>query len=562
MHTGADLFVESLESYGVTHLFGNPGTTELPISERVGESSIEYVLALHEDVAVGAAAGYASARRYHAHDDESVLPLGVANVHVAPGLAHGLGNLHGASYTGAPLLLTAGNYSTDFQHEEPILTGDLVRMAEPFTKWAAEVKHVDALATMLRRAVRVALTPPTGPVFLALPLDVALAETDREPERLGEIPVAGRGDEGAIERSAEAVAEAESVLTVVGDGVARGGERSVSAAVAFAEASGSRVCGEYITSESSFPTDHPLWDTHLPGDASVARERFAEADCLAFVGCSTNTPSLRYDGRRVPEDTTLIAIGDDPWELGKNEPADHTVIGDPGTVLNELAARVGGRLSEDERERRVDRIEAALDRGESAGERGAGGENGGGDPRASKDDLARALAATAGEVLLVNEGVTAGAPLRRRLHLGPGQLLGNKSGGLGYGLPACIGAAFAENERGEAGREVLGFIGDGSYLYYPNALYTAARHDLDLTVVIADNRNYRILKDNTMRIFGGEEDDHGFVATEFEPPVDLVANAESHGASARLVEGEGIEGAVEGALSESGPSVLDVLIHD
>ncbi|WP_331236121.1 thiamine pyrophosphate-binding protein [Natronorarus salvus] len=558
MHTGADVFVKALESYGVTKLFGNPGTTELPISERVGESSIEYVLALHEDVAVGAAAGYASARRYHAHEDPEVLSLGVANVHVAPGLAHGLGNLHGASYTGAPLLLTAGNYSTDFQHEEPILTGDLVRMAEPFTKWAAEVKHVDALPTMLRRAVRVALTPPTGPVFLALPLDVALAETEREPERLGEIPTAGRGDAGAIERSAEAISEAESVLAVIGDGVARGGDRSVSAAVEFAEASGARVCGEYITSESSFPTDHPLWDTHLPGDASVAAGRFAEADCLVFVGCSTNTPSLRYDGRRVPAEATLIAIGDDPWELGKNEPADHTVIGDPGTVLRELANRIGERLSEDERSARTGRIESALDR------RGGGGSEGeSDDPRASKDDLARALAATAGEVLLVNEGVTAGAPLRRRLHLGPGQLLGNKSGGLGYGLPASIGAAFAEDERGEEGREVLGFIGDGSYLYYPNAIYTAARHDLDLTVVIADNRNYRILKDNTMRIFGGEEADHAFVATEFEPPVDLVANAESHGASARLVDDpEGLGGALEEALSDPGPTVLDVLIHD
>ena len=556
MHTGADLFVEALESYGITHLFGNPGTTELPISERIGESSIEYVLALHEDVAVGAAAGYASARRYHAHEDGGVLPLGVANVHVAPGLAHGLGNLHGASYTGAPLLLTAGTYSTDFQHEEPILSGDLVRMAEPFTKWAAEVKHVDALPTMLRRAVRVALTPPTGPVFLALPLDVALAETEREPERLGEIPTAGRGDEGAIERSAEAISEAESVLTVVGDGVARGGERAVSAAAAFAEASGARVCGEYITSESSFPTDHPLWDTHLPGGASVATERFAGADCLVFVGCSTNTPSLRYDGRRVPAEATLVAIGDDPWELGKNEPADHTVIGDPGTVLGELAARIGERLPEAERRKRIDRVETALDRSAPAPTESD-------DPRASKDDLARALAATAGEALLVNEGVTAGAPLRRRLHLGPGRLLGNKSGGLGYGLPASIGAAFAEAERGEESREVLGFIGDGSYLYYPNAIYTAARHDLDLTVVIADNRNYRILKDNTMRIFGGEETDHAFVATEFEPPVDLVRNAESHGASARLVDDpEGIEGAVEEALSESGPTVLDVLIHD
>ncbi|ELZ02719.1 thiamine pyrophosphate-binding protein, partial [Natrialba asiatica] len=133
-YTGADLLVDSLESYGVTHLFGNPGTTELPLMQSVVDSELEYVLGLHEDVAVGAAAGYAMRRRHHANAAPgetrtaraAVLPLGVANLHLAGGLAHGLGNLYNAKISGAPVLLTAGTHSRDFQQEEPILSGDLV----------------------------------------------------------------------------------------------------------------------------------------------------------------------------------------------------------------------------------------------------------------------------------------------------------------------------------------------------------------------------------------------------------------------------------------------------
>ncbi|MFC6725582.1 thiamine pyrophosphate-binding protein, partial [Halobium palmae] len=215
-YTGADLFTDALEAYGVDYVFGNPGTTELPIMRALGDADLEYVLGLHEDVAVGMAAGYAQTRRYHSHRDDSIRPVGVVNLHVAPGLAHGLGNLYDASVTGAPLVVTAGNHATDFRHEEPILSGDLEAMADQYCKWSAEVLDVAALPTMLRRAFRVALTPPTGPVFLGLPLDVTMAETDAEPERLGPIPTAGSGDEREIDRAADLLADAESPVLVVG----------------------------------------------------------------------------------------------------------------------------------------------------------------------------------------------------------------------------------------------------------------------------------------------------------------------------------------------------------
>jgi len=592
--TGADLFLETLEQYGVTHVFGNPGTTELPVMAAMDDADLEYVLALHEDVAVGMAAGYASTRRYHSHHDESVLPVGVVNLHIAPGLAHGLGNLYGASIAGAPLVVTAGNHSTDFQHEEPILHGELVEMADQFTKWSAEVQDVETLPTMLRRAFRVALTPPTGPVFLSLPLDVMTAETDAEPERLGAVPDAGRGDPVQIDRAAEYLVDgsavgaddasggepasasddasaSEDVALVVGDGVARSGVDAVEAAVDFAEAVGARVHGEILACEVDFPTAHDQWVSYLPPDETLAA-KLMDADTLVFVGCSTNTTLVRHENDLVSADATRIHVSDDAWEVGKNQPADAAVVGDPGRVLDELTERVEADLSPSAREARLQRVAALKEKvqaemdgdgSDGAADGGAGaGEDDEEDPRASKGELVDAMYEAASDAYIVDESITAKYAMLTRWPFEPEQYVSNKGGGLGYGLPASVGAAIAEGQR-EDPRDVLGFVGDGSYLYYPQTLYSAARRDVDLTVVIPDNRNYRILKDNTLDLFGGDEDDYEFVGMDFEPPVDIPKNAESHGTRGRQVDDpDAIADAIAAAVDRDGPDVLDVLVHD
>ena len=558
--TGADLFLAALERYGVTAFFGNPGTTELPVVHALSETGIDYVLGLHEDVAVGMAAGYASTHRQHADAGRDVLPLGVVNLHVAPGLAHGLGNLYGARFAGAPLLVTAGNYGTDFQHEEPILHGDLETMARQFTKWSAEVKHVDALPTMVRRAVRVALTPPTGPVFLGLPVDVMTAETDAEPERLGAIPNAGGGDPEQVEAAAAAVAGADEPVFVLGDAVARSGTDAVESATRLAEVSGARVHGEYITSEVNMPTDHEQWVSSLSGNADAVADLLGGADVLLLAGRSTDTTAFGQASDRLPRDATLIHVSDDAWQVGKNEPADVAVVGDPGLVLGTMADRVAERVDDAERERRLERVREVARRLGGTDEDVREPDEG----PATKTQLARALREATDDPLIVNEGVTSGAAVRREVPFEANGYLSNKSGGLGYGLPAAVGAAIAETEaQGDDGRDVIGFVGDGSYLYYPQTLYSAARHGVDLTVVVANNRNYRILKDNTLRLLGGEEDDYEFTGMDFEPPVDFVHNAESHGATGRRAASPtDIAATVRDAIAEAAPVVVDVPIRD
>ncbi len=553
--TGADYIVNALETWGVEHVFGNPGTTELPIVDAIGRSDLEYILGLHEDIAVGMAGGYAQTRRFHSHHDDSVNPLGFVNLHLAPGLAHGLGNVYAAKIAGAPMVVTAGNHSTDFQHEEPILSGDLVEMTDQFCKDSAEVQDASALPQMLRRAVRTALTPPTGPVFLGLPIDVTMDEVDHEPQPLGPIPTAGDGDQAQIEQAADLLAEADNPRLVVGDMVSRAG--ATEAATTLAEAAGLSVYGEMLSYEINFPTDHDHWIDFIPPVESFG-QLLMDTDTLVFAGCSTNTTLTRHEEALVDSETTCIHLGPSAWELGKNYQVDAAIVGDPGAVMTQLADAVEGRLDDETREHR----QAAL--AEEIENFGGGPDEAGGglDERASKGALVEELKSVVPEAYIVDESITSKYQMLQRWPFAAEGAIGNKGGGLGYGLPAAVGAGIAEAMRPDP-RPVVGFVGDGSYLYYPHTLYSAARHGVDLTVVVPDNRNYRILKDNTLQIMGGEEADYDFVGMDFEPPVDLVKNAESHGAEAVRAETRGeIAGAVEEALAVDGPAVVDALVHD
>jgi len=263
----------------------------------------------------------------------------------------------------------------------------------------------------------------------------------------------------------------------------------------------------------------------------------------------------------VPADTTCVHVGDDAWQLGKNQPADAAVIGDPGHVLAELADLVAEDLDEATRQSRLDAV-AAKKQFVGAKMDEAGTDEAPDDPRASKAELVDAMYDVVPDAYVVDEGVTAKYAMLTRWPMRAEQYISNKGGGLGYGLPASVGAAIAESEQ-DAPRDIVGFVGDGSYLYYPHSLYTAARRDLGLTVVIPDNRNYRILKDNTLAIMGGDEEDYAFPGMDFEPPVDIPGNAESHGARGHLVgTPDDIGPALADALDRAGPDVLDVLVHD
>src|SRR5688572_13230036 len=165
--TGARALLEMLVASGVKHVFGNPGTTELPLMDAlVDERRIQYILGLQEVPVMAMADGYAMASR----------GLGVVNLHVSCGLGNAMGMLYNAHREGTPLLVTAGQSDRRIRFEEPILWSDMTAVARPWTKWSAEIDRVEDVPSAIRRAVQLALAPPTGPVFLSLPMDVQMAE--------------------------------------------------------------------------------------------------------------------------------------------------------------------------------------------------------------------------------------------------------------------------------------------------------------------------------------------------------------------------------------------------
>src|SRR6201996_1694568 len=201
MIPGKTALLELLKQEGVRVMFGNPGTTELPLMDALAaERELRYILALQEAPAMGMADGYAQASGQCA----------VINLHAAPGLGNALGMLYDARKAGSPILVTAGQHEQRFNFTEPLLWADLPTIARPFVKWSEEVRRLDDLPRAIHRAVKTALAPPTGPVFLSLPGDILTDSADLDLGSPSRVSPGIRGDHSAIEAAARLLSKASS----------------------------------------------------------------------------------------------------------------------------------------------------------------------------------------------------------------------------------------------------------------------------------------------------------------------------------------------------------------
>lgn len=547
--SGARAFLALLRQEGVEYLFGNPGTTELPLLDALAtEPGPRYVLGLQEAAVVAMADGYAQASGR----------LAAVNLHVAPGLGNGLGMLYDAQQAGAPLLVTAGQHDQGLAVTEPILWADLPPLARPLVKWAAEVRRLADLPRLVHRAAKTALAPPTGPVFLSLPMDVLLAEG---PLALGaptRVAPAVRADREAVEAAAELLARAERPLILAGDVVAQ--RRAHAPLVALAELLGAPVYAEPVASTASFPFSHPLFRGTIPRLAPVMRRVLGEADVLFSVGADLVTLSLPADVEPVPEDLAIIHLDTDPWQLGKNFPTRVALLGDPGPTLPELTAAVEARLTPAARAAARARGEAAAaHRRRQVAELVA---------RARAEAGARPMTALAclhavarvlpPEAVVVDETISSGAGLRLLLASDdPQSFFGLRGGGIGWGLPAAVGIKLAL-----PARPVVALVGDGSALYTVQALWTAAHYRIAVVVLVLNNRSYRILKQRVDALKGAATRTGTYVGMDLDaPPVDFVRLAGALGVTARRVETpEEVATAVAQALRGEEPILLEALL--
>ncbi len=545
--SGKRAFLELLRQEAVEYLFGNPGTTELPLMDGlVAEPGIRYVLGLQEAGVVAMADGYAQASG----------KLAVVNVHVAPGLGNALGMLYDAQKAGAPLLLTAGQHDQSFNFTEPILWADLPPIARPFVKWAAEVRRLQDLPRAIHRAAKTALAPPTGPVFLSLPADVLNAEGELDLGEPTRVAPRLRGDRAAVEAAADLLARAERPLIMAGDAVAQSDAHAE--LVRVAELLGAPVYAEGIPNTASFPASHPLFRGALVRQAPAIRQVLGQADLLFSVGGDLLTMSLPADLDPVPPALPIIHLDTDPWELGKNYPTRVAILGDPKATLPELADALEARLTAAQRQQARERFEAtraakARHRDELAGRARAEALKVPITPLALMHAIAEALPP---EAVVVDESISSGVGLRALLRSDdPKSFFGLRGGGIGWGLPATIGVKLAL-----PGRPVVGLIGDGSAMYTCQALWTAAHERLGVVLVVLNNASYRILKQRVHAMKGLAAQHDRYIGMDLDDPrVDFVGLAQSLGAAAERVEKTAeVAPALARALARGGPTLLDV----
>ncbi len=546
---GSDLFLETLIDEGVDCIFGNPGTTELPLMDAlVNESRLDYVLCLQEAITIGAAEGYA-----YATDG-----VGVVNLHVAPGLGNAMGMLYNIKRAGTPLLVTAGNQGQAGQLSEPVLWDDLPRMAEPLVKWSYEVRRVEDLEQSVRRAIKYALTPPTGPVFLSLPGDVMLAATSGPTGKPTRLSSAFAAPTEAVERAAQALASAENPCIVTGSRVTRSGAAGEVARLA--ECIGARVFCDNRPNSLSFSLTHPLYAGELPNTIAPLLDTLEGADVVFFIGTETYTFSFPPEIPLAPRGARVIHLDTDPWEIGKNFPVEIAMLGDPGATLPGLTAAVeknfGAARAQAARERRT-RLEGELAESRKQTIPRNGDANGPLTKEAFQAAFGDALPAG---TALVDESLTMGhgGGLKHAVAGKVNAIYGMKGGGIGLGLPSALGVKKALPES-----PVVCLSGDGSAMYAVQALWSAAKYGLDALFVILNNKSYRILKERILRLDGKTQEHRKFVAMDFqEPELDFVRMAGSMGVDAARAETPAaLRQAMESGLTCGKPYLIDAHVE-
>ncbi|MGC8476327.1 MAG: thiamine pyrophosphate-binding protein [Acetobacteraceae bacterium] len=546
---GKTVLLELLKQEGVRVLFGNPGTTELPLMDALAvEPAIRYVLALQEAPAMAMADGYAQASG----------GLAAVNLHVAPGLGNAMGMLYDAQKAGSPILVTAGQHEQTFNFTEPLLWADLPRIAQPFVKWAHEVRRLEDLPRAIHRAAKTALAPPTGPVFLSLPGDILTGSAEVALGAPSRIAPRLRPDAAALAEAARLIARAERPVVMAGDAVPAAG--ALAELVAFAEAIGAPVWDECMASRAMFPASHPLCRGSFARLPHVIRGILAEHDLLISIGADLFTLSLPGAVESLPEGMGIVHLDTDPWELAKNYPEQVSLLADPKAALPELTAAVTAAFGPAGAARAAERLAQHRAHGIASLERLRA------EAAALADRTPIAPLALLGAVasmlpprtIVIDESVSSGAGLRRLMPCDDAaSFFGLRGGGIGWGLPAAIGAKLAQPER-----KVVALIGDGSAMYTIQGLWTAAQQKLDVVFIIINNSSYRILKQRTNAMGGFAQQTDRYVGMELDnPAVDFVAVAGGLGlAATRARNIAEVRAQLAAALDADGPSLIDVMV--
>jgi benzoylformate decarboxylase len=544
--TGRSAFLSLLKDEGVTHLFGNPGTTELPIMHALKDHpDLSYVMGMQESIVVYMADGFSRASGR----------LSACNVHVAPGLGNAMGALFSAKFTGTPMILTAGQQEQGHGLTEPLLYDPLVPIAQPLVKWAVEVTRLEDLPRIVRRAAKVAMTPPTGPVFISLPGDILNNEAGIDLASSTRVDTRVRPSDEVIELLADRILKAERPVLLCGDELVK--SDALEEAAQLSELLGCPAFQSTIPYGAHFLSERPCFMGSLNRDQKHVRDTLTPYDTMIVLGSDVLRMSVWSPTDPMPDHLRIVQIGLVDWEIGKNYPAELAVKADVRETIKALIPvlqRKGGRALTERAQQGIAALatknwSAKRDAASAASKKVASAKpiNG--------DWLTHSLVQTLPkDAILVNEGLTTARlltnlfPYRDRW-----SMHGNAAGGIGWALPAAIGVQIAHPNR-----PVTCISGDGSAMYSVQALWSAANQKLPITYVICNNGGYRIIKQRLKSFHGN---DH-YIGMDFQDPaLDWVGLAKSMGMNAvRITEPDTLPDVLKQSQGRNGPTLIDVVV--
>lgn len=545
---GRSAFLSLLEDEGIEYLFGNPGSTELAIMAALHDHpDIRYVLGLQESIVVAMADGYARASN----------KLTACNVHVAPGLGNAMGSLFNAKWYGSPMILTAGQHEQGHSLNEPMLYGALVPIAEPMVKWAVEVTRLQDLPLIMRRAAKVAMTPPTGPVFISLPGDVLNETATLDLGARTRVDAATRPSDAALEQLAERLLRAKAPLIVSGHEVSV--HNALAEVAKLAEAIGAGVYQQTVPYSGQALSEHPACLGSLTRNQRQVRGILEAYDLLILLGTDQLRMSIHSPVDPMPTGMAVVQVGERAWELGKSYATEIAINANIKETLRALLPVVERKISAAQRERAGQNLKSIAAKNWTA-QRAAMLEqvksSASTKPIEPKWLMSRIVDTLPHDAIVVEEALTSAFSLLNFLPIrGARDFYGLASGGIGFAMAGAIGIQLAQPQR-----RVVAIVGDGSAMYSIQALWTAAHLKLPITYIIANNASYRILKERVLPY----QKEAKFIAMDMrDPRIDFVGLAQSMGVRAtRVSEPQALDAALRDAYAQSGPMLVDVAVQD
>jgi benzoylformate decarboxylase len=466
-----------------------------------------------------------------------------------------MGALYNAKWYGSPVLITAGQQEQGHGLMEPLLYDPLVPIAQPMVKWAVEVTRVQDLPRIVHRAAKIALTPPTGPVFISLPGDILDAQAPLDLGTPTRVDAIVRPSDAALEQLAERLLAARNPVLIAGHELAT--RNALNEAAELAEVLGAAVWQQTVSYAAHFPSEHPTFMGQLTRSQPQVRAWLQPYDLMVCLGADVLRMSVYSPVDALPDGMPVIQIGERDWELGKNYPAEIAIKAHVGETLRALTAVLRKRMSAAQKSIaaarladiaknnwNVKRAKAIEDTAKLESAR----------PMDPKVLMMRIAEAVPRDVVVVEEGLSSTFQLLHYLPLRDHQsFYGLASGGIGFAIAGAVGISIALPNR-----PVVAIVGDGSAMYSIQALWTAAHLKLPITYVIPNNRGYRILKERLVSFrktdkFIGMDIDH--------PAIDFVGLAQSMGVKAqRISDPDDVGPAIKNSVASGEPRLLDISV--